>query len=95
MDLSVDEKDVTKVLQHVREMLRDHVLPRLSELEEEIRLLRRVTWPVCQTIKEGGNQLSDIQCKKEFLKHLDPEEVEFLLRKKSRGLLKEEIQMIK
>lgn len=94
MDLSVDEKDVTKILQHVREMLRDHVLPRLSDMEEEIRLLRRITWPICQSIKEG-NQLSDIQCKKEFLKNLDSTEVEFLLRQKSKGLLSEEVQMIK
>lgn len=93
MDLSVSQEDLTKVVQNLRELLRDHVLPRLSDLEEEVRLLRRITWPVCQSIKEG-NQLSDIKCKKEFLARLPPEEVEFLLRQKSKGLLSEETHMI-
>ena len=94
MDLSVSQEDLAKVVQNLRELLRDHVLPRLSDLEEEVRLLRRITWPVCQSIKEGGNQLSDIKCKKEFLSRLQPEEVEFILRQKSKGLLSEELTLI-
>ena len=94
MNLSVKKEDNNKVLQDVRELLRDNVLPRLTNLEEQVRLLRKVTWPVCQSIKENS-QLSDIPSKKEFLKSLDPEEVALLLRLKSKGLLKEELALLK
>ena len=94
MNLSVKKEDNNKVLQDVRELLRDNVLPRLTNLEEQVRLLRKVTWPVCQSIKESS-QLSDITSKKEFLKSLDPEEVSLLLRLKSKGLLKEELALLK
>ena len=93
MNLSVKKEDNAKVLQDVRELLRDIVLPRLTNLEEQVRLLRKVTWPVCQGIKEKS-QLSDITSKKEFLSSLDPEEVSLLLRLKSKGLLKEELALL-
>lgn len=94
MDLSVNDKDLAKILKDVRELIRDNVLVRLSDLEEEVRMLRRITWPICQSIKEGHNQLADIKCKREFLKNLDQEEIDYLLRYKSKGLLSEEIQLI-
>jgi hypothetical protein len=93
MNLSVKKEDGNKVLQDVRELLRDVVLPRLTNLEEQVRLLRKVTWPVCQGIKEKS-QLSDIPSKKEFLSSLDPDEVSLLLRLKSKGLLKEELALL-
>jgi len=93
MNLSVKKEDNNKVLQDVRELLRDVVLPRLTNLEEQVRLLRKVTWPVCQGIKEKS-QLSDIHSKKEFLSNLDPDEVSLLLRLKSKGLLKEELALL-
>jgi hypothetical protein len=93
MNLSVKKEDGNKVLQDVRELLRDVVLPRLTNLEEQVRLLRKVTWPVCQGIKEKS-QLSDIPSKKEFLSNLDPEEASLLLRLKSKGLLKEELALL-
>jgi hypothetical protein len=89
MELAVEPSDTCKILQTVRELLRDNVLPRLTELEEQVRLLRKITWPVCQGIKEA-TQLDDIQSKKEFLERLDPDEVLLLLRLKSKGLLFEE-----
>ena len=93
MNLSVKQEDVCKVLQDVRELLRDNVLPRLTNLEEQVRLLRKVTWPVCQSIKEKS-QLSDIACKKEFLETLDPDEIRLLLKLKSKGHLTEELALL-
>ena len=73
----------------VRELIKDNILPRLTDLEEQVRLLRKVTWPVCQGIKEK-TQLDDIQSKKEFLRDRDIDEILLLLRLKSKGLLFEE-----
>ena len=89
MDMTVEPEDVPRILGKVRELLKDHILPRITELEEEVRLLRKVTWPVCQSIREK-TQLDDIKCKREFLQSLDPDEVLMLLKLKSKGLLIEE-----
>jgi hypothetical protein len=89
MDLSVSPEKVCEVLEDVRNLLRENILPRLEILEEQVRLLRKVTWPVCQKIKEKS-QLSDMQSKKEFLSSLDPDEVLMLLKMKSSGFLAEE-----
>jgi hypothetical protein len=78
MDLSCDDK----ILQSVRELLRDVVLPRLTQLEAEVRELRKVTWPVCQSLREKS-QLTDIQNKKRFLEFLDADEVKMLLQEKA------------
>jgi len=65
------------------EFVRDHVLSRLTNLEEEVRLLRKVCWPVCQAFSED-HQLADIQNKTEFLKFLDEDEAHQLLKKKAK-----------
>jgi hypothetical protein len=78
MDVSCDDK----ILQNVRELLKDNILPRLTQLEEEVRELRLVTWPVCQSLRETS-QLTDIRNKKRFLCMLDSEEIELLLREKA------------
>ena len=93
MDMSVEPENVPKVLQTLREFIKDHLVPRLTELEEEVRLLRKITWPVCQNIRES-NQLDDIKCKREFLQNLDPDEVRMLLKHKSKGLLVEEYNQL-
>lgn len=87
--MSVELEDVPAVLKTVREFIKDHILLRISNLEEEVCLLRRITWPICQDLKEK-HQLDDIKCKREFLQNLDPVEVKLLLRLKSKGLLSEE-----
>jgi hypothetical protein len=89
MELNVEQENLAEVLQSVRELLRDNILPRLTDLEEQVRLLRKVTWPVCQGIREK-TQLDDIQSKKDFLRDLDLDEILLLLRLKSKGLLFEE-----
>jgi len=93
MDLSVKPEDVTRILKDVRELIKDNILVRLTDLEEEVRLLRKVTWPICQGLNEKS-QLSDIESKREFLKYLKPEEVEMLLKLKSKGNLTEEFRLI-
>ena len=93
MDLSVNDEELCTVLQDVRELLRDNVLPRLTHLEEQVRLLRKVTWPVCQGLVEKS-QLADIASKKEFLADLDLDEILLLLKLKSKGLLFEECQKL-
>ena len=77
MNLSCDNK----ILQDVRELIRDVILPRLTKLEIEVKELRRVTWPVCQSLREKS-QLTDIQNKKRFLEILDDDEVILLLNEK-------------
>ena len=89
MNLEVDQNNICKILQSVRELLKDNILPRLTDLEEQVRLLRKVTWPVCQGIKEK-TQLDDIASKREFLHSLDRDEIIMLLSCKSKGLLFEE-----
>ena len=94
MDLSVEPENIPKVLQTLREFIKDHLLPRVTELEEEVRLLRKITWPICQNIRES-TQLDDIKCKREFLENLDPDEVKMLLKLKSKGLLIEEYHKLR
>jgi len=82
------------ILAQVRILIRENILPRLTDLEQEVRLLRKVTWPVCQGLRESG-QLDDIRAKREFLGDLDPDEIRMLLRRKSTGsLLREEFDRI-
>jgi len=78
MDVSCDDK----TLQSLRELVKDHILPRLTQLEEELRELRLVTWPICQSLRETS-QLTDIKNKKRFLCLLDEDEVQLLLREKA------------
>jgi len=67
MDLSVEPGKEREVLKSVRDLLKDHILPRLTNLEIEVKYLRGVCWPVCQGLREK-TQLSDMQNKREFLK---------------------------
>ena len=78
-----------EILAQVRILIRENILPRLTDLEEEVRLLRKVTWPVCQGLREM-NQLDDIKAKREFLRDLDSSEIRMLLRRKSTASLVEE-----
>tara|TARA_Y100000385_G_C12707612_1_gene473205 strand:- start:155 stop:463 length:309 start_codon:yes stop_codon:yes gene_type:complete len=74
--MDMTPSDPVKVLKDLRELVKEHILPRLTQLEEEVRLLREVTWPVCQALREKS-QLSD---KSEFMRLLDDEEVVKLLK---------------
>lgn len=59
-----------------------HVLKRLTDVEEELRELREVTWPVCQARLDDGNNLKNISEKKSILRWLDVDEIKNLLRRK-------------
>ena len=65
----------------MRDFLKDHILPRLTEVECQLQDLRKVTWPVCQHILERS-PLEKIEMKRKFLYHLDDEEAKQLLRLK-------------
>lgn len=70
-----------------------HVLKRLTDVEEELRDLRSVTWPVCQSQLDQGNPMKNISQKKSLLRWLDLEEVTRLLRLKGRlmGLTRDQV----
>lgn len=80
MDLT--PRDST-IIEELRYFIKDHLLPRITNLEEEVKLLREVTWPVCQSIRETS-QLEELPQKKEFLRNLDIDEARCLLFNKSR-----------
>ena len=71
--------DPVKALRDLRELVKDHILPRLTQLEEEVRLLREVTWPVCQALREKS-QLDD---KMQFMELLADDEILKLLKMKN------------
>ena len=68
-------------IQIMREFLKDHILPRLTEVECQLKDLRAVTWPVCQHIREKS-PLDQIETKKKFFYHLDDEDAKHLLKLK-------------
>lgn len=61
-----------------------HVLKRLTDVEEELRELREVTWPVCQAKLDENNNLKNINQKRSLLRWLDRDEVARLLCLKGR-----------
>ena len=81
-----------------RVLITQVLLPRIRQLEEEVAVLRKHTWPYVQAHKET-HQLDDIQAKRDFLKNLDDDTVLELLRLKARlsrnqGLQGREYDMI-
>lgn len=67
----------------MEELVRTVILPRLDQLEAEVKFLRDVTWPVCQSLHEKGNPIEDIQEKRKFFRHLYKDEALELLKKKA------------
>jgi hypothetical protein len=63
--------------------LREIILPRLDSLENEVVMLRRFTWPVCQLYIERLPLSDPLQQKKDFLKHLYRDEALDLLKRKA------------
>jgi hypothetical protein len=77
-----------KILQDVRELIKDVILPRLADLEANLMELRRITWPVCQSLREDS-QLRDLPSKTRVLEGLDEAEAKILLLEKAKVSLKE------
>ena len=85
MDLTVSPNDpvqMASVLTQLRLLIKDVLLPRISNLECDLRDLRKATWPICQALKETS-QIGDICSKKLFLECLEGEEVKDLLKLKA------------
>lgn len=79
MDITPDK--LLETVKTMREFMKDHILPRLTEVECQLKDLRAVTWPVCQHILERS-PLDRIEMKKKFMYHLDDEDAKQLLRLK-------------
>jgi hypothetical protein len=62
-----------------------HVFKRLGDVENELRELREVAWPVCQAQLDNKNPLNNLKQKRKILRWLNIEEIRDLLRRK--GLL--------
>lgn len=65
------------------DFLKNHLLPRLDQLEAEVRALREVTWPVCQGLRETHGPFQFLNEKRKFFKHLYKDEAIELLKKKA------------
>lgn len=66
------------------EFLRTHVLPRLDQLEIEVKFLRDATWPVCQGIRESHGCFQFLTEKRKFFRILHKDEAIELLRLKAK-----------
>jgi hypothetical protein len=85
MDLTVSEdpNELAKVLTDLRILVKDNLLPRITQLEYENQALRKVCWPVCQALRETS-QMTDIENKRMFFHNMRDEEIYELLLEKSR-----------
>jgi hypothetical protein len=92
--------DNQQILNDIRRLLKENILPRMDQLEAEVMLLRKHTWPIIQSMKEH-NQLDDIKSKREFFCVLSEDEIKELLIQKCRhkksdeSLVNKEFQLIK
>ena len=70
-----------------------HVLERLGNVENELKELREVAWPVCQAKYDDRNPLNNIKEKKKLLRWLDIDDVKDLLRRKGlfMGLTRDQV----
>jgi len=59
-----------------------HVLERLTNVEEELRELREITWPVCQGFLDKDGPFSNKKQKRSFFRFLKEEEARGLTRLK-------------
>lgn len=66
------------------DFIRTFLLPRVDQLEAEVKMLREVTWPVCQALRENGNPLSCSDEKRNYFKLLYKDDAMELLAKKAK-----------
>jgi hypothetical protein len=65
-------------------LVRTLLIPRLDQLEAEVKMLRELAWPVCQAHKEKGDPFSCIEEKRKYFRLLYKDEALDLLEKKAR-----------
>ena len=82
MDLQVTPENTAKTLTELREFVKDHLLPRLTDLEAEVHLLRKFTWPACAMAYESSSQMDNIPVKKSSLMNVHPDDIKELLKMK-------------
>lgn len=73
-----------EILSDIRNLLKTNIIPRLTDLEIELKALRRITWPVCQSQVEVNGPFQCIAEKKRFFMNLYEDEVYELLKLKAR-----------
>lgn len=74
------------ILEDIRRLIRENILPRLTEVEIQVSDLRKETWPVCQALMENNlaEPIYDItKRKKRYLASIDDNEADYLLRRKA------------
>ena len=64
-------------------LVRTLLIPRLDQLECEVKMLRETAWPVCQGLLEGGNPLNMSDEKRRYFRILYKDEAIELLNKKA------------
>lgn len=65
------------------DLVRTLLIPRLDQLEAEVKMLRDVTWPVCQGLIEGGDPMKMTVEKRKYFRLLYKDEAIKLLDKKA------------
>jgi len=80
--MSVDSDKVCRVVEEIRELIKDNILPRLTEIEMEMKKLRLETWPVSQAISEKSHFYNAELYKKNYIGSIDLEDAERLLNRK-------------
>ena len=81
------------------QLIREVLIPQIIQLQIEVDALRKHTWPYVQAQKEG-NQLDDIEAKRDFVRSLDGDTTKELLNLKAKfsqssGLQKREYDLLK
>ena len=56
--LKVDNENLIPVVQGIRNLIWHNILPKLVDMEQEVRTLRKVTWPYVQAQIEKENNVS-------------------------------------
>lgn len=76
---TLDKRDECPTCNLVRTLL----IPRLDQLEAEMKMLRETTWPVCQGLLENGNPLNMSDEKRKYFRLFFKDEAMELLNKKA------------
>jgi hypothetical protein len=66
------------------DLVRTLLIPRLDQLEAEVKMLREVTWPVCQALLEEKDPTKMATEKRKFFTLLYKDEALDLLHRKAR-----------
>jgi len=83
--MEITQEDLLLTVRGMRDMIKDHILPRLTEVECQLNDLRKVTWPVCQNIIDTKyGMFSTLDMKYKLLYCLDDTDAKELLKRKGR-----------